>query len=74
MTEDLKMEYMKFKHVASLQQANASEHDAQMINYRLEQLRLRYEEYSTQGLTLDEVRKREQERLAHLGSISRSIR
>lgn len=74
MNEELLMEFMKFKHVASIQQANLLEHDAQMINYRLEQLRLRYEEYSAQGLTLEQVRKTERDRIARLGIISRSIR
>lgn len=74
MTEELQMEYMKFKHVAALQQANVSEHEAKMINYRLEQLRLRYEDYSQRGFDLEKVRKWEQDRIAHLGRISRSIR
>lgn len=74
MTDELLMEYMKFKHVASIQQANLMEHDAQMINYRLEQLRLRYEEYSAKGMSLDHVRKIERERIGRLGTISQSIK
>jgi len=73
MKEDLLMEYIKFKHVASILQANASEHDAKTINFRLAILHDRFEEYSKLGLDIEEARRREQERHGLIGTINRNI-
>lgn len=73
MKDDLLMEYMKFKHVAAMQQANASEKDAILINQRLAALKNRYEEYSRCGLDLEAVRKLEVQYLQKIRAVNLSL-
>ncbi len=64
---DLDVELEQFTRIALKElEKTKSEHDKAMIRYRLDLLRLRFEEYSQQGLTLDEAREKEKARLDNL--------
>lgn len=74
MKEDLLMEYMKFKAVADIQASKLeNEHQKEMIKYRLELLRRRFEDYDSRNLDLEVVRKLEKDRLDMMHKMNQQI-
>ena len=68
------MEYMKFKAVADIQIAKTeNKHDKRSIEYRMELLKRRFDDYSAAGFDLEKVRKLEGIRFALLVKFNESL-
>lgn len=74
MNFELEAEFDKFRQIAARMQMNTSEHEAQMIAYRLDELRKRFETYDKQGLSLANVRLHEEDRNKRIVAMNKEIR
>lgn len=72
MTPEIEQEFTQFKIVAQRKiKAETSEHERNMIAYRLELLERRFNDYSNHGFGIDKVRELEKKRFLFLQSLGR---